>query len=74
VNAFKNIIEVNKKKITIDIPDNFLSKKVEVIILSYEENTGKHENTLTEFLKISPLRDSNIELSRNNDFGREIAL
>ena len=74
MNALRNIVEVNNKKITINLPDNFLSKKVEIIVLPYEEKDIKQKNSLSEFFKNSPLSGSEIDLTRNDDLGREVLL
>ena len=47
-----------------------------VVVLSYKEYEAmtKPKNSLVNFFRDSPLADVELELSRNNDFPREIDL
>lgn len=77
MNALRNIIDVKDKKIIIDLPEDFQTDKVEVIVLPYADeanNSEKIDGQLSEFFENSPLYDSGIEIDRNKDTGRDITL
>jgi len=74
MNAIRNILDVIDNKITIDLPMIFESKKVEVIILPYNENLSEKKSSLIDFFKNSPFYDSDIVFGRNDDIGRNIEL
>ena len=43
--AIREIIEVKSNKFTFDLPNDFISKKVEIIILPYETKVQKKEKS-----------------------------
>ena len=74
MNAIKNIVKVKNKKIIIDLPVDFDTNEVEVIVLPYQNREKKinYKKNLSRFFKNSPLYDSNVILERDNDIGREV--
>ena len=76
MNAIRNIVKVKNKKIIIDLPADFDTTEVEVIVLPYQnhEKKIKFKEKLSSFVKNSPLYDSNIILEKDNDIGKEVEL
>lgn len=52
--AIKEIKDVIAGEVTIKLPDNFPTKRVEVIILPVEENDGEKARSLSDFLLTGP--------------------
>ena len=75
MNAIRDIIDVKDKKITIDLPEDFHTNKVEVIVLPYTDDEAKQPtDNLSDFFRTSPLYDSGIQMERNKDTGRDLNL
>lgn len=75
--AIRNIIDVNDKKITINLPKEFRAAKAEIIILPYTDDEEKIESpagSIIDFFQQSPLHEEDLDIERTTDYGRDIEL
>lgn len=73
MNAIREILEVSGNQVTIKLPDSFLSKHIEVIVMPYNKSTS-NQTSLVDFFMNSPLRGADLDLERLVDYGRDIIL
>jgi hypothetical protein len=75
--AMRSVLELKKdRKITVVVPESFSSEMVEIIVLPYEKEKASQtkKESLVDFFQSSPLHGFDIDVERNQDFGREIHL
>lgn len=80
--TYKAILKDDKLKWVDEKPDNLsmINKSLVYVTILDEDIPGeipdreKNTNTLVDFFKNSPLYGSQLDLERDNDFGREVEL
>ena len=69
--AIKKIIKTKKNKITLDIPNEFKNKDIEVIMIPSEENENINKKDFIKFLKSGPTLSNN-EIDNIEKAGKNI--
>ncbi len=72
MNAIRNIIELKSKRINIDLPEDYNYKKVEIIILPYNDKEEKTDNKIKaqDFFSFYNLNLDNYKFNRDELYER----
>jgi len=69
MNAIRQIKEVKAGAITIDLPDGFSAKKVEIFILPFDDTDGEEQNLQDLLLDAPTIGDDEVqEFNRVRDW------